>query len=67
MKPRIRKISNLYFRFGKKLNLGAEEVALILEKLNLIERIGQDKYREIREKNLKPHEYQLIAEELLHD
>lgn len=48
MKPRVRPISNLYFRWGKKLELDAEDVATALERAGFIERVGAELYSEIK-------------------
>jgi hypothetical protein len=37
MKPRWRPIKNLYFRWGREVDLDAEAVALILERAGLID------------------------------
>lgn len=46
MKPRIRPVSNLYFRFGQRLGVSGEFVATALEARGIITRIGVDKYQE---------------------
>ena len=46
MKPRIRRLANLYHRWGRQLGLDAEQVAIALEHARLIERIDADRYRE---------------------
>ncbi len=46
MKPRIRPLSNLYFRWGKKLNMSTEQVAQILVARGVIKLIGLDRYQE---------------------
>lgn len=56
MKPRTRSISNLYFRWGSKIKLDAEDVAIALERAGLIERIGPDRYREVARAEKMPEE-----------
>jgi hypothetical protein len=58
MKPRIRNVSNLYFRWGEKYGLDTEDVATALEQAGLIERIGRNKYQEVKRLKVQPDEYE---------
>jgi len=57
MKPRIRRLSSLYFRYGKHVGMDALEVARRLEKAGLITRLGSDNYREIFCEKISPQEF----------
>ena len=47
MKPRLRPIQNLWFRYGQGLNLSAAAMALVLERAGLIELdLSGQRYRE---------------------
>lgn len=48
MKPRIRPLSNLYHRWGRRLGVSAERVAKALVIYGVIERVGDHSYRETR-------------------
>ncbi len=54
MKPRVRPLSNLYYRWGKRLGLDAETVARSLEAQKIIIRIDADHYSE-SPRNKVPH------------
>jgi hypothetical protein len=56
MKPRVRPISNLYFRWGQKVDLNADDVANALERAGLITRIGTDSYQEVKRETKLPNE-----------
>lgn len=58
MKPRIRQLSSLYFRYGESLDLSAEQVANVLESEGLIKRIGIDSYRESEAAKVPLEEYE---------
>lgn len=62
MKARIRPISNLYHRWGERLNVDAEDVANALQAVGLIKRIGSDKYQEIERVKVPRDEYNQLVE-----
>lgn len=66
MKPRSRRLSNLWFRYGKDRGLDAEEVAEALEVAGLIERLERDRYREVEQKpRLKLEAFEKLVSEAL--
>lgn len=65
MKPRIRPIANLYFRWGRALRLDAESIAHALESAGLIERIGANRYREIIAVKRPRAEYEMTVHDIL--
>lgn len=65
MKPRIRSILNLYYRWGFKLGLSAHETAQALEQAGMIERESPEKYREVVTEKLSPSEFDEKVYEVL--
>jgi hypothetical protein len=46
MKPRRQKLDNLYFRWGRHVNMGSEDCAKALSAAGIIIRDGANHYRE---------------------
>lgn len=65
MKPRARSIGNLYFRWGRRAGLNAEEVAQALEEVGLIERLEGFKYRERDGPKIDKGKYNAMVLEVL--
>lgn len=47
MKPRIRPLSNLYHRWGRRCGLSAYEVFEVLHANGIVEPVSTEQYREI--------------------
>lgn len=65
MKPRVRPISNLYFRWGRDLGLESEEVAVALQAADLITRIGPTMYSETPKPKVPLETYNKIILDIL--
>lgn len=67
MKPRIRPLSSLYFRWGRSIGLEAEDVAIALEDAGVITMVSHDKYVEVKNERLSPELYEEIVMNILTD
>lgn len=61
MRPRIRPLSNLWFRWGRSAGLEAEEVASRLEAAGLILRVGPGAYREVERPRVPRLEFESLV------
>lgn len=65
MKPRVRSIKNLYFRYGQHIGLEAEDVAIALQEAGCITRIGPALYSETQQPKLTDDAYRRLIENIL--
>ena len=65
MRPRIRHMSNLYHRWGRNLDLSAEEIAAVLEMNGLITLLDKNRYREVERTKITLNEYESLVNDLL--
>ncbi len=62
MSPRVRPISNLYYRYGKTLGLEGSAVAQALLDAGIIQMVGLDHYSEVETlKNLESTEFEKLV------
>lgn len=66
MKPRIRPISNLYFKYGRAHGLEALQVRDALFEAGAIELVGTDHYREFENKDLSKDVYESAMHDIVY-